>query len=298
MKMGQTAAVGAPQWSPPGERAEESGDRLLTWGNDHQVKIWRIGDSGPIGSPASFLNSGNVMSVSWSTDGTRVVVGSDARPYATLWDPDHGDSEHGTPHELSEPSDIVWNSVWSPDGKWFAIADNHGQVTIYPPGGGNPRSILSADSPVRGIAWNRRSTQLATGSEDKVLRIWDIDGGKPREYPGYEAEVRAVAWSPDDALVLGTGGNNTAVVWDVASKAKLPELTGHTDIVGFATWDRTGNKVLTTGIDGVARVHMIGWALRRGVACQRVVRNLSKAEWQKYLGNDDWHETCPGKYDP
>lgn len=289
----ETAALGAPLWSPQGDPASEHGDLLLTSGNDHQVKIWRLGDSGPIGKPLVFPNGGRVVSTSWSPDGTQVVVTSDRRPFATLWD-----VEHGTPRELYEPGDTVWSSAWNRDGKWFATAGNDRQVIIYPSGGGSPLRVLFHPAPVRAIAWNSLGTLLATGSEDKVLRIWKISGGEPREYKGYGAEIRMVAWSPDDRLILATGGDNTAVIWNAASGLELPVLTGHTGIVNYAVWDETATQVLTTGSDGVARVHVIDWTARRDAACARVTRNLSKPEWRLYLGNDDWHETCPGKYDP
>ncbi len=150
------------------------------------------------------------------------------------------------------------------------------------------------------MAWNHRSTQFATNSyDDNVLRIWNIDGGQPREYRrGDRERIDEVAWSPDDTLIVGHGVDATATVWDVASAERLTELTGHTDDIDSATWDRTGQRVLTTGEDGVARVHFLGWKPRLDAACERVSRNLSKAEWKNYFGNDDWHETCPGKTNP
>jgi COMPASS component SWD3 len=149
------------------------------------------------------------------------------------------------------------------------------------------------------MAWNHRSTQFATISEDdNVLRIWNIDGGQPREYRGFGARIYGVAWSPDDALIVGHGADATAMVWDVASAERLTELIGHTDAIDSVTWDRTGTQILTSGMDGVARVNFLGWKPRLDAACERVSRNLSKAEWKNYFGNDDWHETCPGKTNP
>jgi WD40 repeat protein len=292
----EKASLDTPLWDPHGDPEDHSGDRLLTRGNDSHVKIWRIGDAGLIGSPTVFDSDGDVLSASWSADGKRVLVTSSAEPYATLWDP-----ERGIHRPLSGLTNPVLNPVWSPDGRWLAVSGDHGKVTIYPSTGGDPRSVLPAlpdQGSVEGIAWNHRSTQLATGGGDKMLRIWNIDGGKPREYPGYGGNISEVAWSPNDALILGTGGDKTAMVWDVTSADKLTVLTGHTRDVNFAIWDRTGKRVLTSGWDGVARVHLIGWEAYHEAACERIVRNLSKVEWRTYLGDDEWHETCPGKSNP
>jgi WD40 repeat protein len=287
-----------PLWNPHGDPPEESGDRLMTWGPYDQVKIWRIGDAGIIGRPTVLTVLEGLGDASWSPDGKRVLVTREERPYATLWDLENGDHQ-----DLQDLPEIEGEMLWSPDGKWFAIGTKEGQVILYPSGGGGRPKVLfhppDGRKSVAVMAWNHRSTQFATISEDdNVLRIWNIDGGQPREYRGFGARIYGVAWSPDDALIVGHGADATAMVWDVASAERLTELIGHTDAIDSVTWDRTGTQVLTSGMDGVARVNFLGWKPRLDAACERVSRNLSKAEWKNYFGNDDWHETCPGKTNP
>ncbi len=78
---------------------------------------------------------------------------------------------------------------------------------------------------VRGVAYSRDGTLLATGSWDGTLRVWEAATGRElRRFPAPGASCVAV--SPDGKLVAGGGMDKALAVWDVATGAEVFRAAG------------------------------------------------------------------------
>jgi len=151
--------------------------------------------------------------------------------------------------------------------------------------------------------WQRREHRRltldgyrASGGVQGAIRLWDVATGQPVGQPlrGHTNDVNSVAFSPD-GLLLATGSDDQTVrLWDVASGQPIGQpLTGHGNIVHSVAFSPYGERLASAGNDGAIHVWDISPASWIAQACRRANRNLTSAEWTKYLQDVPYRKTCP-----
>jgi WD40 repeat protein len=148
------------------------------------------------------------------------------------------------------------------------------------------------DTTIVNLAFRPSGSLLASGSLDGTVRLWSI--GKALEAQGGELPIplsNALAWSPD-GTVLATGGIDGAISLLDMKERKLmgAGLPGAEHIVGLAFRD-DGYLVSCSG-KKITEWDLLypRWISR---ACGIVNRNLSHAEWNKYMGRRKYRLICP-----
>jgi WD40 repeat protein len=99
-----------------------------------------------------------------------------------------------------------------------------------------------------------------------------------------------------DGQVLATGSeDNTIILWDAATGQPLGEpLTGHHDIVISVTFSPDGQTLASGSGDGTIILWDVNFKSWQERVCRRANRNLSRAEWARYVGLDiPYRPTCP-----
>jgi WD40 repeat protein len=122
------------------------------------------------------------------------------------------------------------------------------------------------------------------------IDVWDWAGGRLLARLVHEAGISKVRFSAGSPT-LATVSAGRVYIWDYSTGALLSELddAGYVRDVQFS---RHGRYVLTGSTDGTAAM----WQWRnedlRTEACKRLTRNLTRAEWQQYLGDLPYQATC------
>ena len=250
-------------------------------------------------------HSSYVSSVAFSPDGTTLASGS-ADQTIILWDV----SDVQQPHALGQPlqghSDRVLSVAFSPDGTTLASGSYDKTIMLWDVS--DPQQPRALGQPLKGhssyvssVAFSPDGTTLASGSEDTTIRLWDVSNpqqprplGQPLK--GHKDSVLSVAFSPD-GKTLGSGiKDSTIVLWDVSNSQPRPlgqPLQGHSADVKSVAFSR-GGKTLASGSEDTTiilwDVDVQSWLAR---TCRSVNRNLSKAEWDQYIGAaTPYHKTC------
>src|SRR5262249_12386100 len=139
---------------------------------------------------------------------------------------------------------------------------------------------------------------LASGGLDKTILLWDV---ATRQRLGellqsHTSFVLSVAFSPDGQTLASGGLDETILLWDVATRQRLGEpLQGHAGSMSSVAF-RPNGKTLASGSGYntliLWDVNVESWQAR---ACRMANRNLTRAEWQQYLGNvEPYRASCPG----
>jgi serine/threonine protein kinase len=116
-----------------------------------------------------------VWSVSFSTDGSRIVTGSLDKT-ARVWD-----ARTGTLLlELKGHADMVSSARFSPDGTRIVTGSSDKTAKVWDARTGTPLLELKGHrDAVMAVSFSPDGTRIVTGSNDKTARVWDARTGTP-----------------------------------------------------------------------------------------------------------------------
>lgn len=125
------------------------------------------------------------------------------------------------------------------------------------------------------------------------LRVWEVDTGRAIARIPHVYTVASAAFSPDGRYVLTGSEDLTVRVWDAASGRELARIG---DVFVRSVAFSTDGGTARAG-DYYETIHAWKWRPEDLIdgACARVSRNLTRDEWQTYIGEAlSYRAVCPG----
>jgi WD40 repeat protein len=197
----------------------------------------------------------------FSPDGRLGATGSDD---IVLWD-----AASMTKLARFEASSIVWNIVFSPNGRWLVSSHGDSSILIWDVAERRLAAALNGHAgAVRGVTFSPDGQRVASASEDRSLIVWDAGSGqKLAVKQGPSSRLTGVAFSSDGKQVAASEFMDTVILWNV-EKDTSPihgELTSAAYCVAISP---DNNSIASThGIydahDGHLIIHL-GEAIEKG----------------------------------
>ena len=274
------------------------GKVLATASGDKTARLWDVASGREL---TRLTHEATVSDVAFSPDG-KVLATASGNSFdfevedktARLWDVATGTERARLTHEGR-----VSYVAFSPDGKTLATASDDKTARLWAVDTGTERARLTHEGGVTHVAFSPDGKTLATASYDKTARLWAVDTGKELARLTHEDTVSDVAFSPDGKVLATASGNsfdfevadNTARLWDVATGKELARLTHEREVIHVA-FSPDGKTLATASADQTARLSLWRPEDMIAEACSRLNRNLTRAEWQQYLGDEPYLKTC------
>jgi WD40 repeat protein len=199
---------------------------------------------------------------------------------------------------------------YAPDGRQVAVVAINNVVHVF-----DVRThqqvgpvIENVDAPITSLAFSPDGRRIAVGVASGVVRTYDA---KTHAVVGDELEgdpggIFGVAYSPDGSLLAGTTlGLSTTLLWDAASGNPLGDrLIGGRVPYSYQTFvvehlmgarpafSPNGRQLVTPGFPGATLAWDLDPRAWRSAACGIVGRDLSEAEWERYLPGRTTRPVC------
>lgn len=259
-------------WSPDGTHFARWRKRDAH--NDPHFIVWDVRS----GETSYDLNLGSFDTVTWSPDGTQIIVYSEPRDRGFTW----VDAVTGQIVRTQDDNYRVrYSLTWSPDSTTLAWVEG-GNVVIADALTGD--SLLTLETDFAGeshvMGWNLGWTpdgelfiasmcKYITGGTDRRVHVWDAETG---ERVLTLIDTVEGIWSPDGSLLAAGSSTGTIEIWDVAAQAVVHNWEDFNDWVMDMFWSQPAaassphsDRLLSWSRDG----DVILWDI-----------NTGQAEWQ------------------
>jgi len=206
-------------WSP-------DNTRLLSWGEDNLLYIWRVSNGALLFVNRRYAQSKQVLEASvlaWSPDGTYLATATAGT--LDIWKPGDGT----VVSSMALPANSAVFLTWSPDSQLLALSDDS-RLSVLAPGRRTPLFThdynggsfpLFAWSPesrrLAGKAWVS-STDLTNGqAANPLFTVWDARTGQHAityaDSDHLGASMARLAWSPDGRYLALQRSDSLVEVW-------------------------------------------------------------------------------------
>ena len=272
-------------------RLHGDGQRLVTAGDDHIVRVWsletgkllqrldshidwvRTVDYSPDGSVLA--SSGNdrqiifweatrgvnrnvfavqkaaIASIRFSHDG-KIIAAVGFDKFVRLYDV----NTKRLIVQVVAPCQDVRAVAFSPDDQLLAIGGRCGTVRLLTvPGGALQHDIPAHRLRVRSIAFSSDGSFIASVGDNGVIHIAPVAGATNYRLPPRPGKIMSLAFYGPQRLAVA-GSDNLIRLWDVATQKEVGLLPGHTGSI--ACLECQGKILVSAGYDTTVRIWNVG----------------------------------------
>ncbi len=200
------------------------------------------------------------------------------------------------PQVISANSDVI-SLAFSPDSQLLAAGADM-EVWIF-----QMRDLAQAPLKLQGhtnfissVVFSPDGKTLASGAWDNMVFLWNTENWQaaPVVLQGHQDRINGLAFSPDGVWLASASADRTARLWSLSHLDAAPlVLGGYEDEAQSLDFSPDGEWLAVGSMDGTVRLWMMDVKEIEALACRKVGRNLTAAEWKLYFPDDAYRTTCP-----
>jgi WD40 repeat protein len=257
---------------------------------DTKIYLWNMNG---LSEPLTLTGHNDwVQSLAFSPDGKWLASGSNDSTIR-LWLME----DLSTPPQVLTPGREVLAMAFSPDSQLLAAGVND-QVWIYEIKDTSqaPVKLRGHTNFVSALAFSRDGRKLASGGWDNTLRLWDRGNwqAEPVILQGHADRINGLAFDPDGKWLASASADGTGRLWNLTRLDASPlVLGGYEDEVQSLAFSPDGKWLAAASLDGTVRLWTMDVEQIQALACRKVGRSLTSAEWQLYFPDETYRGTCP-----
>ncbi len=270
------------------------GAKLVSSSEDRTIRLWDLAETGRSTARTLDHDTGDSFGVAYSPDGRRIagpaadfsirlwdpetgdlidifvghtdaiesmrfspdgqwLVSGDRAGNVLVWDVDSGRLRHS----LEGHDDWVKAVDFHPGSTLVASGSRDKSVRIWDVEQGQLVHHLMNNAAVWTVRFTPTGESVLCGGLDYRLQEWDVETGWLRGVRhGYTDTAMCVAYGPDGRTLVTGHADGEICLWDLtdAEPRLRHRAPAHDGWVTSVTLDSEGNRLVTTGLDGVTRL--------------------------------------------
>lgn len=227
-----------------------------------------------------------VSSLAFSADSTRVVTGT-GDGTLNVWDV-------ANKSKLAEQKVLsyIYRVAFSPDGEKIATASDVGKVELWDSFTLLQMKVIPFEGPVTSLAFDATGKLLVAASLDGTSKVVDTTSAEIITTVQQGSPVYNAAFSQDSRVVISGSENGIAQVWESSTGNAIAQVSLASAITAAAL-SPSGEMAVIGNELGELLIWHVSTNKLMELACQRLSRNLTLAEWTQYIGSEPYQATCP-----
>ena len=206
----------------------------------------------------------------------------------------------------------------SPNGKQLVGVSLIGKMILVDLANNTYKEIWTDDSAIKlkdstksvkvanrilSVAWHPNSQMIAFGVEvlnesrkpvRGVVKLLDLQTKSIKELTGHKSGIADLEFSPDGSLLASAGLDSKLQMWVVDHPEDLPIIMDNNN---GSVWDveftKNSKYLIASCNNGEIRIWPTDPKMLAESVCPKMQRNMSKDEWDSYVGKDiDYESTC------
>jgi WD40 repeat protein len=241
-----------------------------------------------VGSHGSFVHA-----VGLSADGRLLAVGR--RGGAQVYDVPSGKERARLAHEAS-----VNAIAFSRDAVWIVTGGSDETARVFRSDSGLEVARLPHEGRVEAVQFSDDGRWLATGGSDNVARVFDTGTWNRIAELTHQSAVTVLTFN-DDGRYVATGSlDKTARVFETTTGKEVVRVSLDSRALDIRFMEHGRYLMAATVAASLERsqeIVLTRYMLRPSDliddACSRATRNLTRAEWERYVGTEvPYHKAC------
>ena len=217
-------------------------------------------------------NNEFVTTVAFGLNGEYVVSGTTND--VKVWEAQSG-------KEIFHLNDVTAFSV-SKNGKYIVSGNADKTLRVWELPNGKEITRIPMNDLATNVAIDPNGEYVVAGIGSGIEYAWRVSDGKEFGIINDNTVAKSLAFSPDGKYMLSTDLMSVAYIWEISSGAKIIQFDGNYHSAAFSP---DGKYVALGGFDDAAE--LFEWNPKDLIEymCKVVDRNLTRAEWQQYIGD-------------
>jgi WD40 repeat protein len=260
---------------------------------DGTILLWDFKGSDPL--PRSLKGHTFIITSLCFNPATGELASVSADGTVRLWDPSGGYIESRV---LDQSQARITAAAFSPDGSVFSWGNEKGAIKLihYKSMFATPVNIQSEGSPVYSLAFSISGDILASGDVNGTITLWSREKGYEQlsTLIGHISRISSLQFFPKDQILGSCSFDGSVRLWNFRKPEEPPIVIDDYDfwITSLAV-SADGNQLYTGSADKTIRIKTIDMETLAGGICSKVKRNMTREEWNKYVGTDiEYTRTC------